>query len=380
MKFIFIWIFTGIMFFITSETQAQSIAWQRANSMGMGMNLSWLENYWNGSKGSNYEDYLNLKSVADKKDQLALMHKLGFKTLRLPVSFDHWTSRTPPYRIIKTEYFEAIDSILQWAAENNLNVIIDDHHGSLDDSEKVMQELPRLNAIWEQVARRYKNTNPDKVFFEIYNEPHNITDVQWKHCVLQLIKTIRKIAPRHTLIIGGTQWNSISGLRKLGTLPDTNIIYTFHFYDPFLFTHQGAEWAGVNATSNIHIPFPYNAADMPALNPQSKGTFGESNYKNYKTAGSVAGLKKDLAAAKAFSVRNNVPIFCGEWGSYGKYADQASRCRYTATIKGLLDELDIPFAYWEWNLSFSFFNGKPALKNIPDCMKKIWEAPGKRKK
>ncbi|MGH2644094.1 MAG: glycoside hydrolase family 5 protein [Chitinophagaceae bacterium] len=371
-KFRLLIILIGTLLFNVFSVNAQSIAWQRANKLGMGMNLSWLENYWNGSKMDNYEDYLDLHSIQDKKQQLSLIHQLGFKTLRLPVSFDHWTSLKPPYRIVKTNYFAAIDSILQWAKLYDLNVIIDDHNGSLDDSAKVIQKLPRLNAIWKQVATRYKNTDPNKVFFEIYNEPHNISSEQWKECALQLIKTIRSIAPDHTLIVGGVDWNSISGLQKLGKLPDNNIIYTFHFYDPFLFTHQGAAWPGVKATSNIHIPFPYNATKMPPLNPESIGTYGENNYKNYQKQGTAAGLKKELETAKSFSEKYNVPIFCGEWGSYKKYSDPESRCRYTATIKGLLEELHIPFAYWEWNQSFSLFNGEPSLQDISDCMKKAW--------
>lgn len=365
---------TCILFFAYLPGNAQSIAWQRANSLGMGINLSWLENYWNGTAENNYQDYLTplFPPEGGIKGGLALMHQLGFKTVRLPVSFDHWASHQPPYQIVKTKYFAAIDSILQWAKLYDLNVIIDDHHGSLDNKDSVMKMLPRLKAIWQQVATRYKNTDPNKVFFELYNEPHNMSDEQWKTCTLQLIKTVRNIAPKHTIITGGESWNSISGLQKLGKLPDDNIIYTFHFYDPFLFTHQGATWAGADATSNTGIPFPYNASAMPALNPKSKGTYGEHNYENYKNEGTVASLKRKLEAAKAFSEKYHVPIFCGEWGSYKKYSDPASRCRYTATIKGLLDELDIPFAYWEWNQSFSFFNGQPSLQNISDCMKKAW--------
>lgn len=365
-------IITGILLLTVFSVNAQSIAWQRTGKLGMGMNLSWLENYWNGSKKDNYDDYLDMKSIAGKKQDLLLMHQLGFKTVRLPVSFDHWTGLKPPYRIVKTNYFAAIDSILQWAKLYHLNVIIDDHHGSLDDSTQVMQELPRLNAIWKQVATRYKNTDPNKVFFEIYNEPHDISNAQWKQCALQLIKTIRGIAPHHTLIVGGVDWNSISGLQKLGKLPDDNIIYTFHFYNPFLFTHQGAAWAGIKATANLHIPFPYNAKEMPSLNPESIGTYGENNYKNYQEQGTAAGLKKELEAAKAFSEKYHVPVFCGEWGSYKKYSDATSRCRYTATIKKLLEELHIPFAYWEWDQSFSFFKGEPSLQNISGGMKKAW--------
>lgn len=354
------------------KTRAQSLAWQRANRMGMGINLSWLENYWKGSPGDGYRDYLDLNSIAGKKKDLALMHQLGFTTLRLPVAFSYWTSDKPPYKIKETKYFAAIDSVLKWAKQYPLKVIIDNHYGPLDDSVKVMEGLPEEVAIWQQVATRFKNTNPDDVFFELYNEPHDISDAQWKQCALQLIKVVHSIAPKHTIIIGGANWNSIKGLLKMGELPDNNIIYTFHFYDPFLFTHQGAEWAGVKATSNIHIPFPYNAGAMPPMNSECLGTSGENNYKKYKQASSDTFLKKELQTVKEFSRKFNVPVFCGEWGSYKKYSDAESRCRYTMTIKTLLTTLHIPFAYWEWDQSFSFFNGKPSLQNISGCMREAW--------
>lgn len=357
---------------IYSELSAQSLAWKRAKTLGMGINLSWLENYWNGSPADGYRNYLDMNSISGRKKDLAFMHQLGFKTLRLPVAFSYWTSDKPPYKIIETKYFTAIDSILKWAKEYHLRVIIDNHYGPLDDSNKVMQALPEEEAIWQQVASHYKNTNPDEVFFEIYNEPHYISNAQWKQCALRLIKVVHDIAPQHTIVIGGADWNSIQGLIQMGKLPDNNIIYTFHFYDPFLFTHQGAAWAGVKATSNIHIPFPYNSANMPPMNPECIGTYGENNYKRYQLAGSDTFLKKELITAKNFSRKYDVPLFCGEWGSYKKYSDAQSRCRYTATIRNLLDILHIPFAYWEWDQSFSFFQGKPSGKNISECMKKAW--------
>ena len=366
-----------LLLFILTGTytvlNAQSLAWRRAKTMGMGIDLSWLENYWNGTPSDGYRNYLDLLRLAGRKEDLELMHRLGFTTLRLPVAFNYWTSDKLPYKITETGYFAAIDSILKWAGQYHLKVIIDNHNGSLDDSVKVMQALPRVEAIWRQIASHYKYTNPDEVFFELYNEPHYISDIQWKECALQLIKVVHDIAPEHTIIIGGAGWNSIHGLIQMGTLPDTNIIYTFHFYDPFLFTHQGAVWAGVKATSNIHVPFPYDPDTMPPVNPECIGTYGENNYKNYKQASSKAFLEKELLEAKGFSKKYNVPIFCGEWGSYKKYSDAESRCRYTSTIKTLLESLHIPFAYWEWDQSFSFFQGKPALQNISECMRKAWE-------
>jgi acetate kinase len=49
-------------------------------------------------------------------------------------------------------------------------------------------------------------------------------------------------SPYHTLIVGPSSWNSYSDLNLLPVYTDSNLIYTFHFYDPFVFTHQGATW------------------------------------------------------------------------------------------------------------------------------------------
>lgn len=358
------------VFFMPSKSQ--SIAWQRANTLGMGMNLSWLENYGSGTPSKDYADYLDLSSIITKKEGIRLMHELGFRTLRLPVSFDHWTSRQPPYAITSVQNFAAIDSILKWTHQYHMKLIIDDHHGSLDGPNNAYDELPRLIAIWQQVATRYRHTNPNEVFFELYNEPHAMADSTWKHCAIALIKAVRKIVPYHTLIVGGEDWNNIDGLLKMGRLNDPNIIYTFHFYEPFLFTHQGAPWAGKEATSNIRIPFPFDSATMPPINPLSKGTYGEKNYETYSTKSSEAWLSSQIKQAADFSHTYHVPVFCGEWGSFDKYPDSTSRFRYTATIHHILVKYKLPFAYWEWDGSFSLFNGTPSPSDLPEGMLKAF--------
>ena len=45
-------------------------------------------------------------------------------------------------------------------------------------------------------------------------------------------------------MVGPTSWNSLADLPLLRLPADANLLVTFHYYEPFQFTHQGATWAG----------------------------------------------------------------------------------------------------------------------------------------
>lgn len=365
-------LFISLLFFplLLPLAQPQSVAWERSQSLGKGMNLSWLEIWWEGSPEENFGDYLDMETILERKADFALMHEMGVQTIRLPVCFDVWETNTPPYLIEHPEYFAAIDSVLIWAAKYQQKVIIDYQHGVLNDC-NFRQSSPRLAALWTQIATRYKDTDPEQVFFEIFNEPHDITPENWQRTAETLIQTIRAIAPRHSIIVGGVDYNGIGGLRALKPFADPNIIYTFHFYEPFLFTHQGADWVG-RATKTTGIPFPFENGTMPAMHPAAANTFGEDLYESYFSEGQNDYIRFFLEAVKAWSLEHQLPVFCGEWGSH-YLADQESRCRHARAVLQYLQELDIPFCYWEWDRNFSFFEDlQPSPLNMPDCMEEAW--------
>jgi endoglucanase len=106
-------------------------------------------------------------------------------------------------------------------------------------------------AYWKSIALNFKKYPPDKLFFEVYNEPHasaaGITSPNyswWQPVQERLIAAIREATSAHYIIAGGEGWNIIDGLLQLHPYNDSNVIYNFHFYDPFLFSHQGASWSG----------------------------------------------------------------------------------------------------------------------------------------
>jgi hypothetical protein len=162
-------------------------------------------------------------------------------------------------------------------------------------------------------------------------------------------------------------YNSINGLKSLGDLNDTNIIYTFHFYDPFLFTHQGASWVG-DPVATTGIPYPYNATTMPPINSKTVDTWGEYLYNSYSSDGTKSALHTKVTEAKSWSNSKNLPVFCGEWGSYGAYADPGSRCKHAMDVIAILKEKQIPWTMWDWDQGFSFFYDTPAINHIISCM------------
>lgn len=353
-------------------SSAQSIAWDRVNDFGKGMNLSWLENWWNGSAANNYSDYIDLNTLQERKEDVQEMYEMGIKTIRLPVVFDVWEDGIPPYTFEQIQYFATIDSFITWTKIYDLNLIIDYHHGSLTQNNFDTEKF-RIASHWRQIAQRYKGTNPNRIFFELYNEPYDINANDWQTCTEVIIDSIRLEAPEHTLVIGGVNWNSISGLLDLEPFEDDNVIYTYHYYDPFIFTHQGAEWVG-DPVSTVGIPFPYDANAMPPLNPLANGTWGENAYDAYDIYGTEQTMIDGIGLTKVWSDVKQLPIFCGEWGAYYK-AGLENRCRHTKVVRQILEDFNIPYCYWEWDQGFSLYDGDPEIENLPDCMKEAFFDP-----
>ena len=359
----------GFFAVVSSQLFAQTIAHSRAATFEKGINYAEFGNFWTGNSSNNYMDYLDLSILPYVKTQINLMSQMGFKTLRLPVCFSSWEDGIAPYNIQRPQYFAAVDSVIKWTGQENMNVLVDFHHGVLKDS-NFTTELPRIRDLWTQVANRYPTTNPDKVFFEIYNEPNDISQTNWNNAAQQMVVLLRGILPNHTLIVSGCDWGGLYGLQNFPIMSDTNLIYSFHYYEPFLFTHQGASWAGVSV-STTNIPFPYNNAAMPPMNAALIGTWGEGAFNYYNVAGTCANLATDLTTAKNFSITNNVPVFCGEWGSYKDFAPtDSSRCNYVACLNSTLTTKQIPHAMWEWDGGFSFFDAAiPSYAALSTCMK-----------
>ncbi|MES2379370.1 MAG: cellulase family glycosylhydrolase [Bacteroidota bacterium] len=341
----------------------RELAFKRAKSLDNGISISWLEQTW-------AKDILNDNTVTNT--DLALLKTLGFKSIRLPVAFKFFETKGIPV----TDVLAKIDKVVKQCHLYGLKLIIDYHYGELNDN-NYLTETPIIIKTWLLLTEHYRKESADNLFFELYNEPPHMNPDIWKDAAYNITTAIRKIDKKRTLIVGASNFNSIYELSRTVRLADENIIYTVHFYEPFLFTHQGAAWVG-DQVATTGVTFPYNAETFPTINPKAKGTWGETNFYQYRTDGNEQSLTDKLLIVKKWATKYDVPLICTEYGVYNKYADADSRCRYIKAIRKTLKKLNIPGVMWEYKDNFSIFNGPPSLQTLPDCMKDAIGYTGKK--
>ncbi|MCL2265394.1 MAG: glycoside hydrolase family 5 protein [Treponema sp.] len=277
---------------------------------------------------------------------------MGVDVIRMPVRLHDMTSGAPNYRL-QPLLLKLLDMAVDWAEKYGLYIIIDNHSFSpdietSDDINKVL--IP----VWEQIAQRYRNRS-DYVVYEILNEPHGISYSRWGEIQGMALAAIRKYDQKHWVIVGGTEWNSYNQLYFIPDYKDSKLIYTFHYYDPFLFTHQGAGWSPpLQYLSGV--PFPYDSKRMPSVPSELKGTWVEYNLTNYSKDASPAKLLDILDKVAAFSRQRNVPVFCGEYGVFIPNSHPEDRVRWYEFITNALDRRNISRTSWDYYGGFGIFN------------------------
>ena len=290
------------------------------------------------------QDFINVKS-------------LGADVIRLPVKMHSMTGSAPNYTLDPL-LLKFLDTAVNWAEKYGIYLIIDNH--SFDPVKPTSSDIDKiLVPVWSQIARRYKDRS-NFIVYEILNEPHGIDDKRWGEIQGLAIQAIRREDKKHSIIVGGTEFNSLNKLTSIPSYEDSNLIYTFHFYDPYLFTHQGASWGDPPVLTNLAgVPFPPNIARMPKIHADLKGTWIESSLTHSYTADALPRtLSQTLDRAVKFSLERNVPVFCGEFGVYMINSNPEDRIKWYSYVTSALDNRGISRTSWDYYGGFGIFNGE----------------------
>lgn len=331
----FFWIIAVLM--IVSCAPAQQTPFNR------GVNLTgWFQA--SSARKVHYKKY--------SKQDFINIQSLGFDVIRLPINL-HYMTDGPPNYLLDDIFLENLKQVIDWAEELQIHLILDNHTFSPSiDTDPGVGKI--LNKVWAQMAQEFADRS-EYIYYEILNEPHGIKDRVWNKIQGEVIETIREYDSKHYIVVGPAGWNSYNNLDAMPEYDDDKLIYTFHFYDPFLFTHQGASWNTPSMLEIKNIPFPYDAASMPSMPPIFEGTWVENLYDNYPTEGTAAKVRDLIDIAVAFREERQVPIFCGEFGVYQLTSDEADRVRWYGTVVNYLDSMNIAWTMWDYHGGFGLF-------------------------
>jgi len=338
---------------LLAASAEQGVPAARMGMLARGINISGWFSPWSEARRA---------GVWLREDDAALIRRLGFTFVRLTASpewaFNPGDPSNPPPVI---RYY---DHAVHLFLDAGLAVIVDPIHGTSSD-DRFEDSLARDAAFrkgvedgWEALARRYSALSPDRIFFEVMNEPHistrELIDASWWAPVQQrLAAANRRRAPQNTIIATGEKWGGIDGLLLLKPLPDPNVVYSFHWYDPFTFTHQGAEWAGDIQKMLADVPYPSTPEVIAPVYDKLTDPRARRQVSIYGGERWAAGrIAAGLGRAADWGKRNGVPVFCGEFGVYRKVAPPADRVRWIADVRSILEDIGIGWSMWDYDGGF----------------------------
>ncbi|MCA9150493.1 MAG: glycoside hydrolase family 5 protein, partial [Planctomycetales bacterium] len=187
--------------------------------------------------------------------------RAGFDSVRVPI---RWSAYADESNQISADFMAKIDAVVQQAESAQLAVILNIHHFDELYADPAGQRA-RMLAIWRQIAEHYRDAS-DAVYFELLNEPHDkLAGDDWNQLLADALSVVRQSNPQRPVIVGGDNWNSAASLATL-KLPtdDRNLIVTFHYYQPFKFTHQGANWVN-NSSEWLGTKWTRDAASQKVV-------------------------------------------------------------------------------------------------------------------
>jgi len=320
---------------------------------------------WFAQSPNNYS-VERLRSFTTTKD-IVLIHQLGFDHIRLSIDADPllaWQSG----RENGAQFMTELDTVVRTAVEQKLAVIIDIHPEGRY-KETLMQgseSVQHFAMLWRSLAHHFAPLDPALVFFEIMNEPEQSDPYRWQGIESSVVSQIRQVAPHHTIIAAGARWSGLDDLMLLQPIADDNVIYTFHDYEPFAFTHQGATWTSPEVQPLRGVPYPSSPENIAKNLDQEPTLAGQLFVEQYGLARwDAQRVDTTIAFAERWSKLHHVPVYCGEFGVHRPYANGADRAQWLRDMRIAFEKHNIGWAMWDYQDNFGVVTKKNG-ETIPD--------------
>jgi endoglucanase len=285
------------------------------------------------------------------EDHFKWMEDWGFNFIRLPIAYPHYLKFDRGRNILPEEVYhtdeeklEEIDRLVAMAHKHNMHVSLNLHrapgycvNAGFHEPYNLWTDQAAQDAFyfhWDLWARRFKNVSPEKISFDLLNEPCMRDDMNDQHSrslpvpgelyrkvAMNAALVIRKENSRHLVIADGNNvGNSI-----IPEILDLDIAQSCRGYYPHAISHYKAPWANKDPD---HLPEPL----WPGLvgNQYLGREMLEVYYKPW------IGL-----------VQKGVGVHCGECGCWNKTPYDVFIAWFSDVVD-ILSVYDIGFAPWNF--------------------------------
>jgi hypothetical protein len=314
--------------------------------------------------------------------ELKALRRSGFDFVRFaidPGPFLQWQGERREYLMKK------LVGYVRLILSSDLSVIVDFHPSDMHPEYLANRSVADSNAplfkdylrVITQTAVALKELQSPRVALEIMNEPPMRAQL-WRPMRDAAYSTVRKAAPRLLLVLDGGEEGNLEGTIALDTIrDDPNILYSFHYYRPWQFTHQGM--AGMAAEYFTDVPYPATARPMEEsiaatiaataaakLTSQQRvevQTKARHDLETYRTSRfdrpDIAG---DFNKVARWARDHSIPadrILLGEFGAMdnaqrGIATRQAERLRWLSDVRKEAEAHGFTWAAWVYRGSIGF--------------------------
>ncbi|MDR2234104.1 MAG: glycoside hydrolase family 5 protein, partial [Tannerella sp.] len=253
-----------------------------------------------------------------------------------------------------------LHNALAWCEASNLRAVVDLHilrsHYFNADVKPLFTDpkaQEQFYECWRQISGELKKYSVDKVAYEPMNEPVADDLETWNAIVNRCAEVIRELEPRRTIIIGSNRWQNFATVKDLRVPEnDSNIIISFHYYEPFLLTHYQASWTDVK---DLSVPVHYPGQLIEDQDLEAAGSHAETGKKSVN----IDTIEKDFLQAVEVAKKLQLKIYCGEYGCIAA-APEEDKIRWYKDLYTLFERHGIARANWDYKGGFGIVrSGEP---------------------
>ena len=294
-------------------------------------------------------------------EHLKWMRDWGFNFIRIPIAYPYYLNFDRTRNITPEETYhvdekkmDEIDNLVRLSQENGMHVSINLHrapgyciNAGFNEPFNLWKDQAALDSFcfhWSLWAKRHKNETPEKVSFDLLNEPSWRDDMNDQHgkkgpvpgadyrrVAIAAKAVILKENKNHLIVADGNQGGSL----VIPELADLDIAQSCRGYYPGAISHYKAPWANKDINN------------LPE--PKWPGQVG-TQYMSRE-------LLENFYKPWIELMQKGVGVHCGECGAYNKTPHAVFLAWFTDVLD-ILSSNGIGFAPWNFIGDFGILNSR----------------------